>query len=172
MDKSFNDQELSDIMKEIEALEEDFSDEPSEEESESETETESSVVEVASHHDEPVVTHHEEEEQETAFDQVDEVIQELAEMEEEEAIPVPAAKSEKVVAFPEKPVKHTSHPSHHNHQPTGTCMSMKVHGDLKLELHFEVAGKSVTLDVSDHGLSIEMDGGISFTVPLSGKKAS
>ena len=124
MDKSFNDQELSDIMKEIEALEEEFS-----------ADEDSSKVEASS------------------------IMEDLAEMEEEQSIPVTNREETTVLPFAKKEIS----------QPTKatSSMSFKVQGDLNLELHFEVGGKNIALEVTDKGLTIQMDGGISFTVPVS-----
>ena len=133
MDKSFNDQELSDIMKEIEALEEEFS-----------ADEDSSKIEASA------------------------IMEDLAEMEEEQSIPVTnreepfeeaAIEQTTVLPFAKKEIS----------QPTKatSSMSFKVQGDLNLELHFEVGGKNIALEVTDKGLTIQMDGGISFTVPVS-----
>jgi hypothetical protein len=124
MDKSFNDQELSDIMKEIEALEEEFS-----------ADEDSSKVEAST------------------------IMEDLAEMEEEQSIPVTNREETTVLPFAKKEIS----------QPTKatSSMSFKVQGDLNLELHFEVGGKNIALEVTDKGLTIQMDGGISFTVPVS-----
>ena len=124
MDKSFNDQELSDIMKEIEALEEEFS-----------ADEDSSKVEASS------------------------IMEDLAEMAEEQSIPVTNREETTVLPFAKKEIS----------QPTKatSSMSFKVQGDLNLELHFEVGGKNIALEVTDKGLTIQMDGGISFTVPVS-----
>src|SRR5687768_12173965 len=113
MDKSFNDQELSDIMKEIEALEDDFK--------------------VDDEKDSPVMA-------------------ELANMDEAKALP-------KVKAAPM--MKESS--------PASTAMSFKVQGDLTLELHFDIGGKVVSLEVTESGLQIQMEGGVTFTVPVANK---
>lgn len=117
MDKSFNDQELSDIMKEIEALEEDF---PAEEEKAKPTA----------------------------------VLHELSELPEQKAIPLKPVKEETFVA------------------KSPAAMSFKVQGDLNLELEFEVGGKFVSLQVAEDGLTITLDGGMTFKVPVSDKKAA
>lgn len=133
MDKGFNDQELSDIMKEIEALEEEFS-----------ADEDSTKVEASA------------------------IMEDLAEMEEEQSIPStnreerfeePSIEQTTVLPFAKKEIA----------QPTKatSSMSFKVQGDLNLELHFEVGGKNIALEVTDKGLTIQMDGGISFTVPVS-----
>lgn len=113
MDKSFNDQELSDIMKEIEALED-------------------------------------------GFNKEQEVLGELAEMPASEAVPFkPKAVSSPVIAAP-----------HHS------SMSFKVHGELHLNLEFEVGGKIICMKVSEDGLHVVVDGGMTFTVPVKEKKAA
>ena len=126
MDKSFNDEELSDIMKEIEALEEDFS--------ASEDKSPTSVIE------------------------------ELVELEEPVAIPVATSK---VVSLdtPRAATKTTStNPS--------TSMSFKVQGQLTLELQFDIGGKVVSLEVTESGLNIDMEGGVRFSVPVNEKSSS
>lgn len=112
MDKSFNDDELSDIMKEIEALEEDFT--PSSEET-----TAAPVMEES-----------------------------------------PELSKETVVSLDSKRVapKVSSDNS--------TSMSFKVQGNLTLDLSFDIGGKVVSLSVTESGLSIEMEGGVKFTVPV------
>ena len=117
MDKSFNDQELSDIMKEIEALEEDY-------------QGEEKVAKVTP------------------------VLQELSELPEKKAIPLKPVKEETFL---------TRAPA---------AMSFKVQGDLNLDLEFEIGGKFVCLQVTEDGLTIVLDGGMTFKVPVSDKKAA
>ncbi len=117
MDKSFNDQELSDIMKEIEALEEDF-------------------------------------QGEEKVAQASPVLHDLSELPETKAIPLKPVKEESFV---------TKAP---------TAMSFKVQGDLNLDLEFEIGGKFVCLQVTEDGLTIVLDGGMTFKVPVSDKKAA
>lgn len=124
MDKSFNDQELSDIMKEIEALEEEFG----------------------------------EEGQEDAVRPTN-VMAELAEMEEEKSIPV-AQEETKVVHLEKKETPKASKSS------APTSMMFKVQGDMNLELQFDIGGKCIMLEVTEAGLNIQMEGGITFTVPV------
>lgn len=119
MEKSFNEEELSDIMKEIEALEEGFNNEQEE------------------------------------F-QASEVLEELSDMIEAEAIPL----------RPQPRAVHSAKSTAH------TAMSFKVQGELNLELQFDVGGKSISMSVSEDGLSIVMDGGMTFTVPMKDKKAA
>lgn len=125
MDKSFNDQELSDIMKEIEALEEDFS--------------------------------------ETDEKMASPVMEELAYLEEEISVPITASKN--VVPLS------SSRPAAKSAPEASTAMSFKVHGQLTLELQFDIGGKVVCLEVTESGLNIEMEGGMKFTVPV-GEKSS
>lgn len=127
MDKSFNDDELSDIMKEIEALEEDFGQESTSE-------------------------------ADSPMDATD-VMEDLSQMEEKVAIPLKPKSAPKPMSAPAA-------------RTTGTSMSFKVQGDLNLELQFDVGGKMVNLDVTEQGLTITMDGGMTFTVPLHGKSHS
>jgi hypothetical protein len=128
MDKSFNDQELSDIMKEIEALEEGF-------ESEDEIKTEASPV-----------------------------MEELAEMEEEKSVPIEFYKEPSVISFEKKaPVvpEKSSAPA---------SMSFKVQGEMNIELQFDIGGKTIQLAVSETGLNIQMEGGMTFSVPVNDAK--
>lgn len=141
MDKSFNDQELSDIMKEIEALEQDFNVQ-----------------------DEKTATP---------------VIEELADLDESQSVPMPNALQEEeveetlapsavgasnVVSFEQKreAAEQVSHFS-----GASTSMSFKVQGNLTLELQFDIGGKVVCLEVTESGLSIEMEGGMKFSVPVT-----
>ncbi len=134
MDKSFNDQELSDIMKEIEALEDDFHQEAPEAQK-------MEVIEEAS----------------------SDVVEDLAEMSEEESIPKTNHSDSQVLSF-EKSTPVASHKS-------PTTMSFKVQGEMNLELFFEVGGKTIALEVTESGLSIQMEGGVTFTVPVAGSGA-
>jgi hypothetical protein len=121
MDKSFNDQELSDIMKEIEALEDDF-------QKHEEVKVEAPpVAEVKAH------------------------VQEAPE-------PSPKKQAEVVPMNPVSTSKKSSGGQ--------TNMSFKVSGELNLELQFDVAGKIVSLFVNEQGLSIQMENGMTFSIPL------
>lgn len=121
MDKSFNDQELSDIMKEIEALEDEFK-------------SEGEVVATP-------------------------VLEKLASMDEEQSLPKSQAK---IIQFENKT-------SSTQKVSKGTSMNFKVQGELNLDLEFDIGGKVVSLSVSEEGLTIQMDGGMTFTVPLAEK---
>lgn len=129
MDKSFNDQELSDIMKEIEALEEGF-------DSEDEIKAEATPV-----------------------------MEELAEMEEDKSVPIESYKAPSVVAFEKKT------PAAPEKSSSPACMSFKVQGEMAMELMFEIGGKTIQLEVSEAGLNIEMEGGMTFFVPVSDAKS-
>jgi len=125
MDKSFNDEELSDIMKEIEALE----------------------LDGIGADDEPVASKA--------------VMEELAEMEEEKSIPM-ASKKEPEVLQLERKIQHFE-----PKKVAPSSMKFKVQGEMNMELEFEIGGKSIMLEVSEEGLCIQMDGGVSFKVPVS-----
>lgn len=122
MDKSFNDEELSDIMKEIEALEEDFK---------------SDDLKNASP-----------------------VLEDLANLDEDLSIPFP---NSNILPLGSK----RNSPKANQGATPATSMSFKVQGDLTLNLQFEIGAKSVVLQVTEEGLTIEMDGGVKFTVPVS-----
>lgn len=149
MDKSFNDQELSDIMKEIEALEDDFKIEEEKFEASAPEAVEETVEPVMEMTSGPVV------------ERPAPVIQIAA------AAPTPASAPKPLVAT----AAPAPQPVHHHHTPgAGTSMSFKVSGDINLQLEFDVGGKIVSLAVTETGLSIQMEGGMTFSVPL--KKAA
>lgn len=128
--QNFNDQELSDIMKEIESLEEEFA--PSSAKSSP-------------------------------------VISELSQMDEEKSVPKKAEPKKKphkehkeeaeVYAFESKPKPQSS-------------MNFKVEGQMTIALQFEIGGKVVCVDVTEAGLSIQMEGGVTFSVPVDSHKKS
>jgi hypothetical protein len=122
MDQSFNDQELSDIMKEIEALEDDFQ--------VKDEKTTSPVLE------------------------------ELASLDEVVSIPISTAN----VVSMGPTIKEAPSSS----SPTSS-MSFRVQGELTIDLQFDIGGKVVCLEVSEKGLTIEMDGGAKFSIPVSEK---
>jgi hypothetical protein len=122
MDQSFNDQELSDIMKEIEALEEDF-----------QVKDEKSPGPI---------------------------LEELASL--EESVAIPTSKPSVVAMTPtKKEISSSSSPT--------SSMSFRVQGELTIDMQFDIGGKIVCLEVSEKGLTIEMDGGAKFSVPVSEK---
>ncbi len=128
MDKSFNDQELSDIMKEIEALEEEFT-------GDSAQKVESSSV-----------------------------LEEFTELEEEKALPKTNLQ-ETVLAFEKKSEINAETAGKTSSAPAS--MMFKVQGNMELELQFEIGGKSVSLAVTENGLTIELENGAKFTIPVS-----
>jgi hypothetical protein len=128
MDKSFNDEELSDIMKEIEALEEDFK-------------TDEII-------DEKI--------------EATPIMEEFAQLDEEDALPTPAARVEQTTILPMSAKSKSA-----SSVPAPASMSFKVSGDINLELQFDIGGKVVSLNVTESGLNIEMEDGMSFKVPLS-----
>jgi hypothetical protein len=134
MDKSFNDQELSDIMKEIEALEEDYAG--------------------------------------ASDDSAPEVMEELSGQSES------VSENVRMMVTEEKPIstsnivslKDKTSPSEEDvgkPSPASTAMSFKVQGNLTLDLQFEIGGKMVCLEVTESGLQIEIEGGITFAVPVN-----
>lgn len=128
MDKSFNDQELSDIMKEIEALEEGF---------QSETEA---TMEASS------------------------VLEDLAEMDEVHSIPTARVAPADPIPF--------AKPNHAPAKSEKSSMTFKVQGEMSMDLSFEIGGKCISLTVSEAGLTIEMEGGVNFNVPLEQKTSA
>lgn len=151
MDKSFNEQELSDIMKEIEALEEGLK-------AEAETSpASSSAPMMPTMEGEPV----------SPIEDVTAVMQELADMEAELATPATNYSETKVLPF-----EAATTPTASSVQSTKTpaSMSFKVQGDLKLQMQFELAGKAVMLDVSETGITITMENGATFSVPVGEAK--
>ena len=129
MDKSFNEQELSDIMKEIEELEQEFSGEDTIDRIEAST-----------------------------------LMEELAEMHPEKSIPIAAA-HENIVSITPKAAPKTQAPA--AHKGAQSSMTFKVQGEMNLELAFEIGGKTIHLDVTEAGLTIQMEGGMTFSVPVS-----
>jgi hypothetical protein len=125
MDKSFNEDELSDIMKEIEALEEAY-------DVEEEVKTETS-----------------------------DVMEDLVNLDEDMAIPVSMKGEPTVLEFDKKSS------SEGEKKVAPTSMMFKVQGELNLELQFEIGGKTIMLEVSEQGLNIQMEGGMTFNVPVS-----
>lgn len=192
MEKGFNDDELADIMSEIESLEQEFSDEPQAEQIESVEAKEQEPEEVqeqpqhepvqeevvAKHEEQPVVAQHSEED-EKVDEQMEEVLDELAQMPVEDVIPEHTeSHDDNIHHMKQEPVvseqQNWSHQSHGH--PAHTSMSFKVEGEMKLDLNFCIGGQNVALQVSDHGFEIELAGGAKFTLPLGaghqGKKVA
>lgn len=142
MDKSFNDDELADIMNEIENLEKEFAES-----------VDAAPVDEPQAQAEPVeeIDHTE-----------PEVLAELVAKPIEEVVPK-TNHSEKVV-----PMKKVEAPVHQAPLASGhSSLAFKVEGQMTLSLAFEVNGQSVSLEISDSGLQIAMDSGASFHLPLT-----
>ncbi len=60
------------------------------------------------------------------------------------------------------------------HAPSNApaTMSFKVEGQMSVELSFDVNGQSVSLSVSEEGLSITTDSGAKFTLPMTKHEAA
>lgn len=143
MDKSFNDDELADIMSEIENLEKEFADS----ESVSASEEDSAPEDDSASKEDSEVDHTE-----------PEVLAQLIEKPVEEVV-LKTNHIEKVV-----PIKKTEQSaSTHQH----SSLSFKVEGQMSLSLAFEINGQSVSLDITEAGLQIQMESGASFNLPMS-----
>lgn len=53
-----------------------------------------------------------------------------------------------------------------------SSLNFSVQGDMKLNLFFNIGGKSVQLNIKEEGLEIELDGGMKFSIPLDHSEAS
>lgn len=148
MDKSFNDDELADIMSEIENLEKEFAES-----------VDAAPAEEPQAHAEPV---------EEEIDHTEpEVLAELVAKPIEEVVHK-TNHSEKVVAM-----KKPSAPAHHAPAAGGhSSLSFKVEGQMTLSLAFEVNGQAVSLEISESGLQIAMDSGASFHLPMTNAGAA
>ncbi len=154
MDKGFNDDELEDIMNEIESLEKEFSDNGNDEDHEP------SLEEVA----ESVASLDEEERESSAEHSL---LDQVAKMPVESVVP-----QQKIEKFDDD--------SHHNivnlektpftpspkTSANNTAMNFKIEGDMQMELSFSINGSEVSLQISDNGFEIELEGGAKFTLPV------
>ena len=160
MDQSFNDQELSDIMKEIEALEQNF----------------------ASPTPDPS---HDMEQQSDVFphEDVNAVAKEV--VEDSHLTDHEVEMSEEIVNEPTLGPQVTATPNIISINPgpstpqsmrPNSSMSFKVEGPMTLDMKFDFGGKVVYLEINEAGFQIEMDGGMKFTLPLTqsgnGKKSA
>ena len=116
-------------MKEIEALEEDF------------TASETKTVEASSP-----------------------VLEELAEMDEKVSVPV-AATADVVSLDSKRPAASAETSGAHS------TMNFKIQGNITMELQFDIGGKVVALEVTETGLTIAMEGGMKFTLPVGEKES-
>ncbi len=144
MDQGFNDQELSDIMKEIEALEDDFA--------------------VPKSSSEPTLSIEHAEALEDIDEMREDEIEDEIEDQVEDEVNVDPTLASTINILPL-----TSSPLHAPLSKTSTSMSFKVQGQLSIDLKFEIGEKVICLEVSESGLLIEIEGGIKFTVPVSNK---
>lgn len=53
-----------------------------------------------------------------------------------------------------------------------SSMSFNVEGDMKLDLSFNISGKNVSLNISEEGFELELEGGVKFSIPLNEVDAS
>jgi hypothetical protein len=144
MEKSFNDQELADIMSEIENLEREFASDKTVEVAD---EAPAPVAEAA-----PVEEHHE-------------VIAELAAVPTEKAIPK-TNYEDTVVPFRTPAAAPAFAPAAQTGATAPATMSFQVQGDMAVNLSFTVEGQTVSLNVTSEGLCIETAGGAKFILPI------
>jgi hypothetical protein len=194
MDQSFNDQELSDIMKEIEALEQDFEATPENKvspiikelaELEEEKALPTSIENVVSLEvkkvqpmlkPEPNVSLdsvHEEEYTPVAEIEDVEEFERLGEESPVAEVEVEAPMAEmhgpstcKPTPMP-TPIKSEEFKPSYVKSENTTSMTFKVQGSLTLDMKFEIGGKIVCLEVTETGLTIQLEGGMKFTVPVT-----
>jgi hypothetical protein len=53
-----------------------------------------------------------------------------------------------------------------------SSLNFSVQGDMKLNLFFNIGGKSVQLNIKEEGFEIELDGGMKFSIPLNDSGAT
>ena len=183
MEKGFNDDELADIMNEIESLEKEFTDETGDSSQteivdsydnadsssqdnsfESDTEEDEFVAQSQEEEfEEPVNEDHDSFADEVEIDdEVHEVLDELAEMPVEKAIP-PQHKEQ-----PQQNV-HPMHKSSGASSEKGahSSLSFNIQGEMSVHLSFNIAGKEVSLHVNEgEGLVIAVGGGAKFILPV------
>jgi len=150
MEKGFNDQELADIMSEIESLEREFAEEaPVAQKAAPAAEVEAPVAQEV--HEEVVEEVPEETHTEPA------VLHELVQKPVAETV-LKTNHEEKVVEMKKHAAPAASAPA---------SLTFKVAGEMSVNLAFEVNGQTVELAVTEEGLSIEMESGAKFTLPLA-----
>lgn len=103
------------------------------------------------------------------------VMQELAEMDEEESVPVSEFKeapAAQVIPMTTKEPLMTTKPTQKTTSTdSSTSMSFHVEGNMNLQLSFTINGEEVKLHVTDQGLNIEMQSGVSLNVPVKSVSA-
>ncbi len=92
------------------------------------------------------------------------VMEALAEMDEEVSVPVT-----NIVPMTAK--KSTPTPSATSKTDSSTSMSFHVEGNMNLQLSFTINGEEVKLHVTETGLNIEMQSGVSLNVPVKSVSA-
>ena len=141
MDQGFNDDELADIMNEIESLEQEFSEDVKPDQVEAPRE----ATEVA----------------ETA-----EVVSELSQkpIEEVEQAHKHAHDDQNVHSLKSESVDHDQYDSQHDWP--STSMDFSIEGDMKMNLFFNISGKTVHLHINKGAFEIELEGGMKFSIPV------
>lgn len=172
MDKGFNDDELQDIMNEIESLEKEYVEQETPAEVTSEAVEEAvaqETTEEAVEEEAPVEVHASEESEED--EEVDEVLSEA----EAEADDEYESEQDNVVSF--KPVQAPTH------RTNSESVSFSGNGQIDFSMTFSIGGEEATITVnqgegltvtmngvdlslSEDGCTVEMTGGVKFSVPL------
>ena len=93
-----------------------------------------------------------------------EVLDDLVAMEANEVTPHHSKEDDKsnIHTIPHQKADPVSHHANGHH----TSMNFAVEGDMKLNLNFNISGKTVSLNIADDHFSIELEGGMSFNIPL------
>ena len=177
MEQSFNDAELQDIMNEIESLEKEFVEEEGAPQGEAETVEAKTEEPSAEHSTEETQTEEPQAQQEETQDDEDnedfssEAESYEAEEETSNVVPMSAGKA----------------------QPTAPTaggegyMQFSGQGDMDMQLNFQLGEETATvnikdgclnvtlagvqLELSENGCEVHMDGGVKFSVPLTGSQA-
>lgn len=191
VEQSFNDAELQDIMNEIESLEKEFVEEEGAavvaEESSAPEEVAAEADEVVAEDDDDLVQEAEtfETESSTIEEEVDEpasIVEEIAaEVEEELAAEASTEDhhTDNVVAMPT--AKATQHKSGEGY------MQFSGQGEMDMQLNFQLGSETATVSIKDGGLTVtlsgvelnlsengcevNMEGGVKFSVPLTGSQS-
>ncbi len=101
-----------------------------------------------------------------------EVMAELAEMDEEVSVPVAKHTEGPVSKVIPMATKETVMSTKKTTTDSQTSMSFHVEGNMNLQLSFTINGEEVKLHVTDQGLNIEMESGVSLNVPVKSVSAS
>lgn len=109
------------------------------------------------------------------------IMSEIENLEREFADPVPEEHSV-LQELAQKPVAETVQKTNHEESKVlpmkqassgaPATMSFKIEGHMSVQLAFDVNGQSVSLSVSDEGLSITTDSGAKFTLPMTKHEAA